>query len=73
MTMQFSGQFGLIVNQFLNDMNNLEKIQEEKKKWVLDEWQKTFDMPRKMKKQRRKELRVDWALANYKPFGGLFE
>jgi hypothetical protein len=26
-------------------------------------------MPRKMKKQKRKEIKLDWQIANYDPFG----
>ena len=70
--MQLAGSMGMI-SVFVDDVYALKESQEKKKQWVLDEWQKTFNMPRKMKKARRKELRLDWTFANYEPFGGIFE
>lgn len=40
-----------------------------RKQRVLDEWQKTYSMPRKMKKKRRKELNIDWSIASWDPMG----
>jgi len=47
------------------------QAKEWREKWlqeIKDEWQKTYDMPRKMKKAKRKLLRTEWAIANYDPF-----
>jgi len=46
----------------------LEVRQEQKKKEILKEYDKTFKMPRKMKKQKRKELNLEWSIANWSPF-----
>ena len=35
---------------------------------IRSDYQETFSMPRKMKKQRRKELILDWSIACYDPF-----
>lgn len=60
--------YGAIFGMVMGQMAQVKSFQEKEKQRIHDEWQKTFDMPRKMKKQRRKELRLDWAIANYDPF-----
>lgn len=35
------------------------------KQHLHEEWKKTKTMPRKMKKQRRKEINLDWSFADY--------
>jgi hypothetical protein len=65
--MQYAGMMGAIA-VFMDQMVMTKEFQEKEKQRIHDEWQKTFDMPRKMKKQRRKELQLDWAIANYDPF-----
>lgn len=62
------GTIGVIFGMVMGQMAQVKSFQEKEKQRIHDEWQKTFDMPRKMKKQRRKELRLDWAIANYGPF-----
>lgn len=42
---------------------------EKYKKRILAEYQKTFSMPRKMKKRKRKELNLEYQIACYDPFG----
>jgi len=37
---------------------------------ILERWEESKKMPRKMKKRVRKELRLDWAIASYDPFDG---
>lgn len=60
------------MNQFLEiALNELQKFGDNQKEWqkrILEDWGKTYDMPRKMKKRRRKELLLDWSFANYNPF-----
>lgn len=52
-------------------MKDMEAQTERRKEEILREWNKTFDMPRKMKKQRRKELNLDWAIVNWNPMGDI--
>lgn len=63
-----SSAVGAILGMALGQMAQIDLFRDNEKQRIRDEWQKTFDMPRKMKKQRRKELRLDWAIANYDPF-----
>lgn len=62
-------EFMAIGNGFINDYR---ENQEKFKQRTIDDWKKTYKMPRKMKKRIRKSLELDWQIANYKPFGGLF-
>lgn len=49
-------------------MNQIEANTEEWKDRLRKEWQETKNMPRKMKKRRRKEILIDWSIANWSPF-----
>lgn len=42
--------------------------QREWKERILKEFEETKNMPRKKKKQRRKELNLDWSIASWSPF-----
>ena len=45
--------------------------QEMRKEWkerILNDWEKTIQMPRKMKKKRRKHLMLEFNIASYDPF-----
>ena len=53
----------------MNEMASLRISQELWKDRLKKEWEETIKMPRKMKKQRRKEIELDWQMANYDPFG----
>ena len=44
-----------------------EAVDARKQSW-LDEWEKSKNYPRKMKKRVRKELRLDWIMMSYNPF-----
>lgn len=39
--------------------------QEQEKERILDEWDKSRQLPRKKKKARRKELILDWSIAHW--------
>jgi hypothetical protein len=52
----------------LSFMNELETQNKEWKKRILDEWEKSKNYPRKKKKRVRKELQLDWSIANWNPF-----
>jgi hypothetical protein len=53
----------------MNEMASLRISQELWKDRLKKEWKQTIKMPRKMKKQKRKEIKLDWQIANYDPFG----
>lgn len=38
---------------------------DQEKERILDEWEKSKQLPRKKKKQRRKELILDWSIAHW--------
>lgn len=52
-------------------MEDMKTQSEERKEEILAKWELTKKMPRKMKKRVRKELNVDWAIANWNIFDGL--
>jgi len=49
-------------------MESLKAKSEEKKKWILEEWERSKNYPRKKKKRVRKELQLDWSIACWNPF-----
>ena len=53
-------------------MEDMKTQSEERKEQILIKWEESKKMPRKMKKRVRKELNVDWAIANWDPFDGMF-
>jgi hypothetical protein len=53
----------------LSMMNDMTEGQERWKQRIRDEWEKSKNYPRKKKKRVRKELLLDWAFANWSPFG----
>lgn len=52
----------------LGMMAALSDSQEEWKQRLLIEWDESAKLPRKQKKQRRKEIKIDWSIANCKLF-----
>ena len=52
-------------------MEDMKSQSEERKELILQKWEESKKMPRKMKKRVRKELNVDWAIACWDPFEGL--
>jgi hypothetical protein len=62
------GVLGAYVMMGLSVTGELKTQQEEKKKWVLEEWERSKNYPRKKKKQVRKELQLDWSIACWNPF-----
>jgi len=55
----------------LTMMEDMKTQSEQRKEEILLKWQETKNMPRKMKKRVRKELQLDWAIANWDPFDGM--
>lgn len=60
--------FNHIANIVLSDMEDTKAKNDEWKKRIKEDWKKTYNMPRKKKKARRKELLLDWSFACYDPF-----
>jgi len=52
-------------------MEDMKTQSEQRKEEILTKWEESKKMPRKMKKRVRKELNVDWAIANWDPFEGM--
>ena len=52
-------------------MEDMKTQSEERKELILQKWEESKKMPRKMKKRVRKELLLDWSIANWDPFEGL--
>jgi hypothetical protein len=52
----------------LQMQSEMEAMQEERKEQILKRWEESKKMPRKMKKKIRKELLLDWSIANWNPF-----
>ncbi len=50
---------------FWNEFNQIEQKQSEEKLRIKKEWQESKKLPRKAKKKKRKELIIDWNIANW--------
>jgi hypothetical protein len=55
----------------LGFMASYEYMREERKSQILQKWEESKKLPRKKKKQLRKELNIDWQLANFDVFSCL--
>lgn len=56
----------------LSMMEDMKTQSEQRKEEILVKWRETKNMPRKMKKRVRKELQLDWSIACWDPFDGMF-
>jgi hypothetical protein len=61
----FKEYLGIVLDQ----IKEINAAQDKEKEIIFDEYQKTFDYPRKKKKRVRKELNLRWRIANYDLFG----
>ena len=52
----------------INEMFNFESQQEEWKERIKRKFRESCNLPRKKKKQIRKELQLEWSIANWSPF-----
>ena len=50
---------------------NMKVMQEEHKDRILQQWEDSKKMPRKMKKKIRKQLLLEWSIACFDPLEGL--
>ena len=55
----------MFLSPFMDQYYELKDKMEERKVHIKKEWQETYNMPRKQKKQKRKELELDWQIANW--------
>jgi hypothetical protein len=62
---------GTYLTMGLTMMEDMKTQSEQRKKEILAEWNKSKNYPRKKKKRVRKELQLDWAIANWDPFDGM--
>jgi len=62
---------GAYLSMGLTMMKDMKTQSEQRKEEILVKWRETKNMPRKMKKRVRKELQLDWAIANWDPFDGM--
>jgi hypothetical protein len=53
---------------YLTNMLDTRKQQDDWKQRIIEEFKQTKFLPRKKKKQKRKELQLDWNIANWNPF-----
>jgi hypothetical protein len=61
--LKFPSSFSFFV-PFMNEYFELKDKMEERKQEIIKEWHETKKLPRKLKKKRRKELELDWQIAN---------
>jgi len=57
-----------IIAMGLSMMADMEARNEQWKDEILQKWEDSKKLPRKKKKQRRKELLLDWSIASWSPF-----
>jgi hypothetical protein len=53
---------------FSNSFIGINDYQNDWKERIKQQWQESKSLPRKQKKAKRKELNLDWSIANYNPF-----
>lgn len=58
-----------LLDEFLNNAKEARAKQEKEKERLLVEWQNTKNMPRKMKKRRRKEILVELTMLDWEASG----
>ena len=61
------GAYTMLIAPFLQEMAEIQEKQEERKKQILVEWEKSKNYPRKKKKRVRKELNLDYSIACWNP------
>jgi len=63
--------FESVMTKFAGEVKEVRQKQAQDKERLRKEWEETKFMPRKLKKRRRKEILVDWAIADYDILGGV--
>lgn len=57
--------FSSMVGPFMDEFYELQDKMEERKEEIKKEWIASRNLPRKQKKRKRKELSIDWQIANW--------
>lgn len=65
---KISPVLGAYLMMGMNMMNEMKTQSEERKEYILAEWRKTKNYPRKKKKRVRRELQLDYSIACWNPF-----
>jgi hypothetical protein len=60
-----------MIGMALTMQAEMDAMQEDWKERILKQWEESKKMPRKKKKKIRKELLLEWSIANYDPFNGI--
>lgn len=60
-----------MIGMALSMQANMDAMQEDWQERILKQWEESKKMPRKKKKRVRKELLLEWSIANYDPFNGM--
>ena len=63
-----SSNFLQIASIFSNSFIGINDYQNDWKERIKQQWHDSKSLPRKQKKAKRKELNLDWSIANYNPF-----
>jgi hypothetical protein len=63
-----SSNFLQIATMFSNSFIGINDYQNDWKERIKQQWRDSKSLPRKQKKAKRKELNLDWSIANYNPF-----
>lgn len=62
------GELGFFFETAMNEMFVYENNREQWKEDIKRKFRESSNLPRKKKKQVRKELQLDWRIANWDPF-----
>ena len=62
------GELGFFFETAMNEMFVYENNREQWKQDIKRKFRESSNLPRKKKKQVRKELQLDWRIANWDPF-----
>jgi hypothetical protein len=64
----FSRGGELFYQMAINEMHTFENTRKQWKEKIIKKYQESSNLPRKKKKQVRKELQLDWSIACWDPF-----
>lgn len=64
--------YGRYILPFLNMFSEINENMTAWKERLKVDWVNTKYLPRKKKKQKRKEINLDWEIASYEPFQDMF-
>lgn len=65
--------YGPFMAMAIDTMNQIDEARSSFKERILKEWEESKNLPRKKKKAKRKQLNVNWQIANWELFEGYNE